>query len=299
MTERVVDNLRNSELFTTYRDAFLKATGLPLTLETARENGWKPCCGPENSSRFCQLLNQGDDPCEQCTLACHTLARDAENHLVSIRCFAGLSETAIPVRCGARTIAFLSTGQIFNQAPRRSSLARIRKILGGKDRSKNQWAHLEKAYLETTVVAPVQYQGITTLLAAFSLQLSALAARMALKEENEPAPVRKAKQYVNAHLEDKITLEIIADHVGVSTFYFCKIFKATTGMTLTEYVNRRRIERAKVLLLRPHSKVTEIAYDIGYQSLSQFNRSFLKYAGCAPTTFRERETLGQGLSLVA
>ena len=60
-----------------------------------------------------------------------------------------------------------------------------------------------------------------------------------------------------------------------------------TGMTLTEYVNRRRIEWAKRKLLNPQARVTEVAYDVGYQSLSQFNRSFLKYVGESPSRFRE------------
>lgn len=299
MTDRVVDKLRNSEFFTTYRDAFLKATNLPLSLETASEEGWRPCHGTENTNRFCQLLNKGDKACAGCSLACHGLAHDAENHLVSMRCFAGLSETAIPVRCGAQTIAFLSTGQVFNEAPKKRAFDRVHKILAEDGRKERQLTQLKKAYFNTPVVSLEQYRGITTLLAAFSLQLSTLASRVALEEENEPAPVGKAKQYISAHLDEKVTLEIIADHVGVSTFYFCKIFKSTTGMTLTEYINRRRVERAKHLLLRPNTPVTRIAYDVGYQSLSQFNRSFLKYAGCSPTVFREHETRGETLPLVA
>jgi AraC-like DNA-binding protein len=76
----------------------------------------------------------------------------------------------------------------------------------------------------------------------------------------------------------------------VSSFYFCKIFKKSTGMTLTEYVNRRRIEWAKRKLVNPQARVTEVAYEVGYQSLSQFNRSFLKYVGVSPTRFREQQS---------
>jgi AraC-like DNA-binding protein len=64
-------------------------------------------------------------------------------------------------------------------------------------------------------------------------------------------------------------------------------------MTFTEFVNRQRIERAKRRLLDPAERITEIAYDIGYQSLSQFNRSFLRIVGESPTQFRKRMGVGR------
>jgi YesN/AraC family two-component response regulator len=48
----------------------------------------------------------------------------------------------------------------------------------------------------------------------------------------------------------------------VSTFYFCKIFKKATGLTFTEYLGRVRIEKAKALLLNPHLRISEIAYEV-------------------------------------
>lgn len=129
-----------------------------------------------------------------------------------------------------------------------------------------------------------------TLLAAFALQLADILNRLLIEEANaEPEVVVKAKRYVNAHLEDKISLESVAQHVGVSPYYFCKVFKQSAGMTLTEFVNRRRVEWAKRQLLNPQARVTEVAFDVGFQSISQFNRSFLKYVGESPTRFRENQ----------
>ena len=72
-------------------------------------------------------------------------------------------------------------------------------------------------------------------------------------------------------------------------------------MTFTEYVNRKRVEWAKVALLKPHARVTEVAFAVGYQSLSQFNRSFLKYAGESPTQHRKRmlRAPGEGAGALA
>jgi YesN/AraC family two-component response regulator len=74
----------------------------------------------------------------------------------------------------------------------------------------------------------------------------------------------------------------------VSTFYFCKMFKRATGLTFTDYLGRVRVEKAKNLLLNPHLRVSEIAYTVGFQSLTHFNRVFRKLTGESPTDFREK-----------
>ena len=85
-----------------------------------------------------------------------------------------------------------------------------------------------------------------------------------------------------------MSLDLVAKEVNISSFYFCKIFKQATGLTLTEHVNRQRIEWAKKKLLDREVRVTEVAFDVGYQSLSQFNRSFSKIVGESPTEYRRR-----------
>ena len=137
------------------------------------------------------------------------------------------------------------------------------------------------------------------MMAAFAQQLSDLVNRLVLENtQSEPDPVVRAKRFVSENIEDKICLENVAKHVGVSPYYFCKIFKQSTRMTLTEYINRRRVEKAKQLLLHRRNRITEIAYEVGFQSLSQFNRSFLKYVGVSPTGFRQKETSSKYMSAV-
>jgi len=76
--------------------------------------------------------------------------------------------------------------------------------------------------------------------------------------------------------------------VNTSTFYFCKLFKKATGLNFTEYLSQLRIEKAKNLLLNPNLRVSEIAYETGFQSLTHFNRVFKRIAGQSPTTYRKR-----------
>jgi YesN/AraC family two-component response regulator len=66
------------------------------------------------------------------------------------------------------------------------------------------------------------------------------------------------------------------------------MFKKATGLTFTDYLGRIRVEKAKNLLLNPHLRVSEIAYTVGFQSLTHFNRVFRKLTGESPTDFREK-----------
>ncbi|NDA68040.1 MAG: AraC family transcriptional regulator, partial [Verrucomicrobia bacterium] len=64
------------------------------------------------------------------------------------------------------------------------------------------------------------------------------------------------------------------------------MFKKSTGINFTDYLSRIRIEKAKNLLLNPNLRISEIAYEVGFQSLTHFNRIFKKLAGQSPTLYR-------------
>jgi AraC-like DNA-binding protein len=66
------------------------------------------------------------------------------------------------------------------------------------------------------------------------------------------------------------------------------MFKKSTGLTFTDYLARVRVEKVRNLLLNPHKRISEAAFEAGFQSLSQFNRVFRRVAGEAPTTYRDR-----------
>jgi AraC-like DNA-binding protein len=99
--------------------------------------------------------------------------------------------------------------------------------------------------------------------------------------------IRRAKAYIASHHADPIGLSHVARVLHVSTFHFCKLFRKATGLTFTQYLGRVRVEKAKHLLLNPHLRVNEIAYAVGFQSLTHFNRLFRVLTGESPTRFRD------------
>ena len=208
----------------------------------------------------------------------------------TVRCFAGLCHTAVPVKLGERTIGFLQTGQIALHLPSAVGFESIARQL-------TEWGvHmnlkiLEGAYYRSRVLSKDQYAGLIRLLEIFAQQLSAMANRTMVQDsESEPPMIRRAKAYIAGHYGDPVNLDEIARVMHVSTFYFCKMFRKATGLTFTDYLGRVRVERAKNLLLNPRLRVSEIAYTVGFQSLTHFNRIFRRTTGEAPTAFRDNGT---------
>ncbi len=286
--DRAFQRLAESPFLKTWRRAFLLATGLEAELVPAEACAGISTPDSRSANRFCRDL-QGFRGCASCAMMRQTLWEDAAEKATSTKCFAGLREAAVPVRIGDHPIAFLMVGQVFDHAPAPGAFEGVAAQLHEDGLAPASIDELRQAFGESPVMETERFHAATTLLAAFSLQLAGEMNRLLMSEDHVESPViSRAKQYINAHLDERITLDEVAAHVCVSPFYFCKIFKQATGMTLTEYVNRRRVEWAKRKLMNPHARVTEVAFDVGYQSLSQFNRSFLRYAGESPTKFREQ-----------
>ena len=128
---------------------------------------------------------------------------------------------------------------------------------------------------------------MTHLLSVFADHLSMKGNQIVLQKANaEPPVISKAKQYIEEHYTEELSLGQVAAAVHTSPFYFSKLFKRATGINFTEFVSRLRTEKAKNLLLDPNLRVSEIAYAVGFQSLTHFNRVFKKIVGQSPTKYR-------------
>ena len=198
----------------------------------------------------------------------------------------GLTVVAVPVLSGGRHVATVLSGQVFRREPTQRDFAMVVKMLGGG--VNGDWEKkARKAYFETPVVTADRFQAIIQLLNVFVQYLADCASRQAIAcSEAEPEAVASAKQFVQSHAEEPIKLEQVVQHVNVSRFYFCKLFKKATGMTLTEYVSRVRVEKAKALLVDPSLRVSEVVYAAGFGSIPRFNSVFKRYVGMPPTEYR-------------
>ncbi|MFD2255315.1 PocR ligand-binding domain-containing protein [Luteolibacter algae] len=294
------EKVLKSELFTTYQNAFRCATGLPLRFVHADADISYLCEQAENSSSFCDKLNLCESACKACMEVNRRLNEDAKiNGPTTCHCFSGMTSTAVPVMCGGAIIGMLRTGQVFHKTPDEQTFSAVAKTLSRQGLKPEDVKALHDAWFKTQVIDPERYQAMVNLLVTFGKQLSSYAEKLALiSDGSEPAAVARARKFIENTLADPLPLSLVAKHAGLSESHFCRVFKESTGLTLTDYVNRRRIEWAKKELLKPEARVSEIAFHIGYQSLSQFNRSFARFTGNSPTNFR-REELAKATSLSA
>lgn len=97
--------------------------------------------------------------------------------------------------------------------------------------------------------------------------------------------INNAKEYLQRHYTEEISLNEIANYVNLSPQHFCKIFKETTNSNYVEWVANLRISKAKELLNSSDKTIKEICYLVGYQDPNYFSRIFKKYVGVSPTDY--------------
>jgi AraC-like DNA-binding protein len=94
-------------------------------------------------------------------------------------------------------------------------------------------------------------------------------------------------KYVEIHFDENPDVNVIAEHVNLTTAAFCRFFKKNTKMTFTDFVNTYRINQAKNLLLQGKT-VSETCFAVGFESLSYFNKLFKKVVNENPSDFKKR-----------
>lgn len=102
-------------------------------------------------------------------------------------------------------------------------------------------------------------------------------------------PIKDAMDYIDANLAEPFTLRDVAGHAHLNPSYFSVLFKEQVGLTFSEYVTRRRLQKAKEMLLQTKLPVAEIAERVGYQSAKYFGKIFKQYEGGSPGQFRSGE----------
>lgn len=94
-------------------------------------------------------------------------------------------------------------------------------------------------------------------------------------------------EYIDQNYQNLITLEEVSEILHLNPYYFCRIFKKATNSTFTEYLNFVRISKAEKLLASTSKSVMEVSLDVGFSSVSYFNRTFKKYKNCTPTVYKK------------
>jgi transcriptional regulator GlxA family with amidase domain len=108
------------------------------------------------------------------------------------------------------------------------------------------------------------------------------------QKEHEDEPIKKAQEFIENNFHDKITIDQLASVIALSRRNLERRFKKATSNTITEYIQRVKIEAAKMSLESSRENVNEVMYKVGYQDPKAFRVTFKKITGLSPMQYRNR-----------
>ncbi len=115
-----------------------------------------------------------------------------------------------------------------------------------------------------------------------------------MKKKTSDVLMLSAKDYIERNLSAELSIDVLADYLGISGSYFSLLFKQHIGETFVEYVTKQRMEMARSLLALSDKSVTQVGQMVGYAERRYFTRVFSKYSGMLPSEYRERQQSKSG-----
>ncbi len=235
---------------------------------------------------FCRALNAvpgGEELCALCDRSKFLEAR-RDGQALRYRCHAGLREFIIPVIRDGQTIALLQCGQVHDRIPSAAEWREARKSLVSAG---IRVPVLRSLFQRNRVLSPDQQDDLLDLLVL-------VAARLAHSDEREfrtspgqtQAALGRAITYIETHLADRLTVEAIARMANLSKRSLMRLFQKQVGSTLGDFIQRRRIARARQFLQQEGRTCAEIAFECGFGSVQHFNRIFRRHENASPTAWR-------------
>lgn len=264
-----------------FRADFHTVTG--LRVDFVDELGMVDGCSAPGSSQLCEKMHEDPAGRRSCQMFRQRLLNNLEDRGRAGECDAGLWEKALPLRLGGLIAGYLvvSGYRMGNLEP--GSRARSRHLLhkAGMVLSKTELDRL----LESASTFPERmWEACEHWLEMAAREIAGhLSTHVAPHTQELPEPVQKAVRILRSHaLEEEVSLPWLARQCGVCSGHLSRLFVRSTGMSFTDFVARLRIEKAVDLLKNTRKTVTEIAFESGFNSLSQFHRVFRRIQGCSP-----------------
>jgi AraC-like DNA-binding protein len=278
--------LAESEAVRRQQVAFSCATGLPLSLLPASDHASAPV-----PSALCVdgcLGARGSQLCQRSLLSAEHNASHT-GCTTQFDCPTGLTKVLMPVMIAGRHVGSLLAGPFCVsplKGPRHRRLMSQLKANGVRSHADP----VKASWDSSPVITREKLRAVETLLEMFAQYLAECGQRLLLQEAGQQSPLlQKIEAQLATPSDQALTVRELAERLHISPCYFCKLFRKQTGLTFTAYRTQLRIETAKRLLLDPTRRVSEAAYESGFDSIPYFNRAFRRHVGCSPSEFRARQ----------
>jgi len=254
----------------------------------SRDGSRGVCMGnPRNVSRFCKALHRqegGRQRCMDCDRE-HLQEAMAQRRPLRYRCYAGLTEFIIPIFVDGDILAFLQCGQVLDTVPKATDWRRIRTGLLANRLAPDP---LEDLFYRIRVVAPAAQKDLVELLALFGAYVADSQHQLRLMNESRHSRiVALARSRINSRFSESLSLDQLARSVHASKRNLVRVFRDETGMTVLQTIHHARIAQACDHLRRTDLTCAQIAHQIGFGSVQQFNRIFKRLKGMSPSAWRK------------
>ena len=195
-SKAMVEQLKSAQIFKDYQEAFRETTGMPLNLR-AVEGFELPHRDDPRENPFCALMAKSNHSCAACLQVQAKMEQEASMEPKSLKCFAGLCDSSVPVRVGENLVAFLQTGQVLEHKPTQKQFSRVaQNVL--KFGTEVDLKKLEEAWFQSRVVSKKQHESIVRLLSIFAQHLAALSNQLMVQEETAESPsITRAREFIN------------------------------------------------------------------------------------------------------
>jgi AraC-like DNA-binding protein/ligand-binding sensor protein len=288
ITDIDINIFTESDAFRTFSNIMVNLTGLAISLYTPDGSHIRQYAVTINKNPLCTLIraNSAGLTC------CHDSEKKRFSEVAVSRqaicnnCHAGFVEIAIPVTHQGKVIVIISSGQIL---PIPSCEEGFQQFMPLCEKFKISPKDLRDAYYKCVYLNEDKINAAMQLMTFFAEYLCTMTQKIIDAEtEDSTAIIIAAKKYINDQIAKELSLPNVANHINRSPGYLSRNFERTVGETFTAYVQQVRIEKVQHKLLHSSLSITEIALECGFNSISQFNRTFRKYNDCTPRTFRSR-----------
>ena len=263
--------------------AFTCATGVPLTLAPASMQAGA-------DSVFCVKGCLGGHSGEVCRQKLLQAEKRAVLRLEPIQycCPSGLVKILVPVFINGRHAGTLLAGPLALHVLDERRLERLtgqleKRGLGGRTEE------LQTTWQFTPQLSSAKCRAAGTLLRMFGRYLEEAGRQYLRPAPAKPSPLlQRIEEFLAGCRNGQVSLKEVAARVNLSPCYFCAVFKKQTGLSFRQYQTRQRLEKARQLLADGDRRVSDVAFDSGFESIPYFNRAFRRQFGCSPTQYRRR-----------
>ncbi len=279
--------LTESPEFAEFALILKRLTGLAMALNTPDVSSIRIGVPDDSGNPLCAIIRgtaEGLRRCGECDRRHHARAA-ADGKAALYACHAGFYDMAIPIMVQGSHVATISSGQVLPEPPCDAGFERMRRRLRWLELPERR---LRQAYEKAPWMPREHLAHVMRLLEIFAKQFCASDWRLReLEARLERDEIRRAKELIEARFKDAgLQLSDAAACARLSVAHFSHLFHKETGVTFTKYVQSKRVDEAKRLLLESGKSVTEICFECGFNSLTHFNRVFRSAVRRSPRQYR-------------